>query len=1149
MRKTAKIICLILALVFILSLAPLSAFADEPNEIPNPVAKVSAAGVTDGENEPAPESAATMSPTPEETTAPAENPAETTEPEIPAVTEEESQAKVGEAYYKTLQEAVNAANDNEVDLTKDVDIQKCGITVSGNVTLNLAGHTITAGNSANENFTVTGALILCDRVGTGKIVSATPYDSEHGSGVVCVSGENAKFVMNSGTIETVFADDAQHKGQFAVVLLNGADMDMEGGTINAGWYAIAGNGIYDTQDTRINIYGGEMYSTADYAIYLPQSGTTEIFKKDDNTPEPFIQGAAGGIAIQRGILNISAGKITCDGIGNTGGWDDGTTDLANAAVNVGAKYGDVTLNITGGKFTANGDAVALIKGEKYHTGTVTVTGGSFSSDPSAFVPYGYKAAAADNNFTVTLAKKLVYDKVENGVVYVDGTYTGAEQPEVNMGENSVMEMPAHTVNSIAQAGKGFTAANGSITVTFDAAAMNKASGKEVSISIKGAEALEGAKAAYRVEFVANGENLMPEGAADNGTVTVSIAKPADVANPQVWYAVNGVFVENMNAQVAGDKLTFNTNHLSTYAVTDGTPAATAMVKYVNKDDVEVYDDSLVNAVSNVKPGKTITLIRDVENGDGVIVPEGSNFTIDFAGHTYTVTGSLAGSQGTQTQCFQLLKDSNITMKNGTVAANSADIKMMLQNYSNLTLDNMVLDATKGTNNVKYVLSNNNGDTKITNGTQIVAKPDGVAFDVCSFSSYPSVKVTVDNAIVTGNVEFTGKNSGGQTSALDISGGSFDGNIIAGKDADKNAVKVTGGNFTSDPANYVVPDSAAAKITKGGNDKFYVGAENIQNAAKELGKGDSVTVNQGTVALTDINRSVDVTNNGDGAVSLNGKTVAKGETTNSCDHKSLQEVTERPATCKDKGMKAHFQCVGADGCGKLFVKNKDGSLKQVTEADLEIPVTDKHTLEKVNASEPACGKDGVKEHYRCTVCGKLFADAEGTKEISEKDVTIPATGKHELKKVEEVKATCTKDGVKEHWVCDNCGKMYSDPEGKTEVTEKDLVIPATGHTPGIWRDNDKEHWRVCRSCGEKIDIGEHEFGEWVVTRKPTERLSGRRERKCEVCGYVERDRIPATHGPKTGDESSMGLWVTLLSLSAAAVVGTAAYVGIKKKHSK
>lgn len=1120
MKKTAKILCFILAMVFVLSLLPMNAFAAEL-ETPAPAVDEAAPAAETGDNgvtgentDNSVENKDTETPAPEATAPDSESADKTTEPEKPAVTPEESVAQVGEVYYKTLQEAVNAANNDEVILTNNVDITNGGITVSGNVTLDLAGHTITASNSKTGNIIITdnSTLVLCDSKDTGKIVASVPFGDGYGTGVVAASGENAEFIMSSGTIETAF-DDAVNKGQFAVVLLDGADMVMEGGVINAGWYAIAGNGNNYTQDTQITICGGELNSTADYAVYLPQSGTTEICKKDDNTPEPVIKGAAGGIAIRRGTLNISAGTVVSENTGSTGEGSDGTTGLANAAVNVEPNYGDVTLNITGGTFTANGEAVSLIKGDGSHAGNVTITGGSFSSNPDkAFVPFGYEAVEANGSFTVGRTQGIV-TKEENGVTVVDGIFTGTGQPTVAVGDNSEkMEVAPHTVQSIANAGASFTATSGTTAVTFDSKAMNKAGGQAVSISIKDAGTVEGAKAAYSLEFTAGGANLLPEGStAEDGTVTVSIAKPADVAEPQVWYVVNGVFVENMNAKAEGDKLVFTTNHLSTYAVTDGAPAESAIVKYVDKNGVEVYDDSLANAVNNVQPNGTITLLHDVENGEGVIVPEGSNFTLDFANHSYTVKGS----EGKEAQCFQISPSSNVTLKNGTVSANAAATKTIIRNEGNLTLDKMVLDATKGENGVTDVITNNSGETKLVNGTQIIAKPDTNAVNAIGGT------VTVEDAAVNGNIK-----------------------------GDNTTVKLSGGNFTVDPT-ALAEGSAVAEIAKGGENKFYVGEENIKNVASTLGKGDTVTVNQGNVALGELPHGVEVINNGDGVVSANNNTVPKGESLVSCNHPEIKEVAERPATCKEEGMKAHYQCVGADGCGKLFKKNADGTFTMLTKDEedaLVIPLAD-HKLDKVEAVQPTCGKEGVKEHWHCSVCEKNFSDAVGKNEVTDKDLAIPVEGNHKLVEVKEVKATCTVDGVKAHWHCEGCGKNYADAEGKDELTDEELVIPAIGHNPGIWRDNDEQHWQVCRNCGEKLGLADHSYGEWVITREPTERLSGRRERECTVCGYIDRDRIPATHGPKTADESNLVLWVTLLSLSAVAATGTVAYMGYKKKHNK
>ena len=54
-----------------------------------------------------------------------------------------------------------------------------------------------------------------------------------------------------------------------------------------------------------------------------------------------------------------------------------------------------------------------------------------------------------------------------------------------------------------------------------------------------------------------------------------------------------------------------------------------------------------------------------------------------------------------------------------------------------------------------------------------------------------------------------------------------------------------------------------------------------------------------------------------------------------------------------------------------------------------------------------------------------------------ELETEATG-HVIEKVDGVAATYEKDGVKAHYACE-CGKLYSDAEGKNEVTAEELVI--------------------------------------------------------------------------------------------------------------
>lgn len=58
-------------------------------------------------------------------------------------------------------------------------------------------------------------------------------------------------------------------------------------------------------------------------------------------------------------------------------------------------------------------------------------------------------------------------------------------------------------------------------------------------------------------------------------------------------------------------------------------------------------------------------------------------------------------------------------------------------------------------------------------------------------------------------------------------------------------------------------------------------------------------------------------------------------------------------------------------------------------------------------------------------------------------SIPATG-HTLIKTEAKEPTCTADGNTVYWTCENCGKIFSDEKGETEIVLADTVVKATGH---------------------------------------------------------------------------------------------------------
>ncbi len=132
------------------------------------------------------------------------------------------------------------------------------------------------------------------------------------------------------------------------------------------------------------------------------------------------------------------------------------------------------------------------------------------------------------------------------------------------------------------------------------------------------------------------------------------------------------------------------------------------------------------AVAAVRVGvQTIIQLNQDMAGNGVKAQNGQDVIIDLGGHTFDVDGELVGSTGTETNGFQLLKGSKVTFRNGTIKSKKA--KLLIQNYSDLTLENVTLDATGGV--AQYVLSNNHGQVNVL-GTSSILAPEGQhAFDV------------------------------------------------------------------------------------------------------------------------------------------------------------------------------------------------------------------------------------------------------------------------------------------------------------------------------------------------------------------------------------------------------------------------------------
>ena len=177
------------------------------------------------------------------------------------------------------------------------------------------------------------------------------------------------------------------------------------------------------------------------------------------------------------------------------------------------------------------------------------------------------------------------------------------------------------------------------------------------------------------------------------------------------------------------------------------------------------------------------------------------------------------------------------------------------------------------------------------------------------------------------------------------------------------------------------------------------------------------------------------------------------------------------------------------------------------------------------TQPGCSTEGVRT-YTATVTleGRTYTDT--------KTETLPATG-HDTQLVGAKPATCTEDGYTGDEVCKTCGV----------TVKKGEVIPATGHDteivgakPATCTEDGYTGDVVCKTCGETVTKGE------VVKATGHHYKDG----KCTDCGEKDPNYQPAQPGVKTGDASSVTLWVMLLTVSA--LLAAAVVVLPRRKHN-
>ena len=220
--------------------------------------------------------------------------------------------------------------------------------------------------------------------------------------------------------------------------------------------------------------------------------------------------------------------------------------------------------------------------------------------------------------------------------------------------------------------------------------------------------------------------------------------------------------------------------------------------------------------------------------------------------------------------------------------------------------------------------------------------------------------------------------------------------------------------------------------------------------------------------------------------------------------SISLVPATPKTCTTDGNIEHFKC---NVCGDLFADA--GGVTSYTEEDVKIPAGHEYG-DLVPKQEPTCKQTGMQAHYKCSVCNKYFDESKNEK--TEAELTIPVNSNaHDFGAwIEEVPATCKDTGVKAHKDCNRCNRHYD--ESGNEIT--DLTIPTNdNHDWNAWVSNgDGTHTRTCKRDSGHKENGTCSGGTATCTTKAV----------CDVCKTTYGGTAPHNTTQYGGKDSS-GHW--------------------------
>ena len=619
-------------------------------------------------------------------------------------------AKIGEVGYTSLAKAVAAVKDGETItlVANEVFTEnnyydnggwKDGLGYAGDnsFTIDLGGNTISQDGYLNDYllwFKNVGSKANTITIKNGTLdAGTTAY-----SALCTASSHENKLTVNIENINLV----GNNSSGAVAKIRGGSELNVKAGTIitgannYVGIEAVGNNTVVNIYDNA-KIYQNGTDSYVGAIVGASYNATMNIYGGYGKSAK------CGIIVMSTGAtINVSGGEWIAN--------NDGTVATDNKAVLVSQNNRYETgwacksiLNVTGGTFKGGYNCYGMGPGVEPDDAQINIKGGNFNANPASYVAEDFVATEDNGVWTVKMTEEAKLRKVlaEGGEVTLLADINTANTLVVTTTNPVVINGNGKTLTSTAARAINVS---GATNVTIKNLTIN-ASGERAINVIQNAtnitiDNVTATAANYTVNVAGSAPNAVVaiKNSTLNGLCTVNVAAAGAYVtvdgstvncNDNNTTAGEAYAALSLNREAVGGKI-IATN--TTINVAEGSDSLVARngaedgVVTIDGSDEDVavmyavitYPDSnyyhsfatIAKAVEFAKSGDVITLIRNVELTEPLIIATGKTLTLDLNG--YNITSNIAGNP----ENFELFSvNGELEIKgNGTISLTSEDFE-------------------------------------------------------------------------------------------------------------------------------------------------------------------------------------------------------------------------------------------------------------------------------------------------------------------------------------------------------------------------------------------------------------------------------------------------------------------------------------------